>query len=131
MTGVAELALYCPAEVIKTQLQVGHHQNVRSATSSLWRSAGIRAFYMGGVPMLMRNVVGNAAFFCSYASIQRMVGGERKKGVQPSTTSTMAAGGIAGAFYYFVGHPLDTVQAVMKAQSTPGERFVNARDAVR
>jgi solute carrier family 25 carnitine/acylcarnitine transporter 20/29 len=131
LTGVAELALYCPAEVIKTQLQVGRHPTVATAATSLWKAGGMRAMYMGGLPMLMRNVVGNATFFCSYASIQSMFGIDRSNGKQPSTTSTMASGATAGALYYFVGHPFDTVQAVMKAQSAPKETFSGMMDAVR
>jgi hypothetical protein len=81
--------------------------------------------------MVLGNVVSNATFFCTYASIQRHFNGDRTEGVQPSTTGTMAAGGVAGALYYLVGHPLDTVQASIMAQRAPKERFSGAIEAVR
>jgi hypothetical protein len=83
------------------------------------------------VAMLYGNIVSNVAFFCTYASIQRKFGGVRTEGVQPSTIGTMAAGGVAGALYYLVGHPLDTVQNVVMAQRVPGERYKTTMDAVR
>ena len=99
LTGVAELVLYCPAEVMKTQLQVGRHESVQLAAQSLWRAAGVRGMYMGGASMLYGNLVSNVAFFCTYASIQREFGGVRSEGMQPSTLGTVAAGGVAGAMY--------------------------------
>jgi hypothetical protein len=80
---------------------------------------------------MLGRLVGNATFFCTYASMQGVLGGTREEGTQPSPTATMAAGGIATSLYYLVGHPLDTLQSVVMAQRAPGERFNGTMDVMR
>eukprot|EP00038_Savillea_parva_P014912 m.12390 g.12390 ORF g.12390 m.12390 type:complete len:341 (+) comp2941_c0_seq2:591-1613(+) len=130
LTGIFETVIYAPFELMKTQLQVGNHRSVKKCVKSLYGKAGIRGLYMGMLPLGGSHVLGNVSFFVSYDVVQGCFGGIRETGT-PSVLSTSVAGGVAGAMYYLVGHPLDTVQACVMAQRYPHEQFTSTMDCIR
>lgn len=130
MTGIAETLCLSPIQLVKTQLQVGNHTVSRLAAVALYQSGGFRGLYLGLAPLLGSHCMGNVGFFGTYGLIQQQLGGTRTSG-NPSVISTTMAGGVAGAVYYLVGHPLDTVQACMMSQRHPGERFADTRGCIQ
>lgn len=122
-TGLVETIVYCPFEVAKTQLQVGHKP------ASLYRSAGPAGLYMGFMPLLGSHIVGNVAFFVVYGAVQQYCAdsmARKQDGAWNQALSTTVAGGVAGALYYLAGHPFDTVQSCIMSQRYPGERYTSA-----
>eukprot|EP00041_Stephanoeca_diplocostata_P030622 m.932576 g.932576 ORF g.932576 m.932576 type:complete len:317 (+) comp23790_c1_seq9:398-1348(+) len=138
--GIFETAIYCPLELVKIQRQVGNHKTVAHCYKALYGNGGVKGLYMGGVPLVWAHIVGNIAFFVSYAQIQLLMEDVAAKpqgadtgrdAVGADVLSTTLAGGVAGSLYYFVGQPLDVVQSNMMAQRYPGERYLGSIHCTR
>ena len=53
---VAASLVRVPTDVIKQRLQAGHHAAYGDAVRHLWRAGGLRGFYLGMLPTILRDV---------------------------------------------------------------------------
>lgn len=61
LAGMAEWALILPLDTMKTRVQAGNVAGLRAATTAIFAAGGIRGFYSGLVPMMVRAFPANAA----------------------------------------------------------------------
>lgn len=78
--GYAMWAICYPIDVVKTKVQTGSlnpakHQSIASITKELYKTAGIKGFYRGFIPCIVRALPVNAATFTSYELAMRAMGG--------------------------------------------------------
>lgn len=69
-----------PFDVIKTKIQTGSlhpskHLSIAAVTKDIYKTAGIKGFYRGFVPCIVRALPVNAATFTSYELAMRAMGG--------------------------------------------------------
>lgn len=133
-TGLVEAMVYCPFETAKVQLQVGNYQTTRGCFRALLNHSGLPGIYLGFGGLLGKTVLGNVAFFTSYAALcnwMEPAGTDGEPKPPPSTTTTLVAGGIANMLYYAAGHPMDTVQSITMAQRYPREVYKSWWDCIK
>lgn len=132
--GLIESMVYSPLELAKVQLQSGNYSTTTGCFRALASHSGIGGLYLGFGGMLGKTVLGNVAFFCSYAALCNWIEpGDGKGGQQqePSTSTTIVAGAVANMLFYGAGHPMDTVQSITMAQRYPRELYSSWWDCIK
>jgi len=123
VSGLVHCVFSCPAEVIKTRLQVvgstsrGPLQCIQSTIAT----KGISGLYLGCTPFVLREVPLYLSFLVTYElvcnELQRMGAVPRKRN-ELSALEIMGAGGIAGIVGWSGVVPMDT--AMVRMQSGKG-----------
>jgi len=131
-TGVAEGFVYAPLEILK--LQAMAHTGASAPPSfaalavQLARERGISALYRGLSATIMRESMGNMAYFSTYASLKTAMLHARGEGDGPHhhharTWEVVVAGGLAGSAYWLVVQPVDIVKTLQQTDDAADPRF--------
>lgn len=96
---------------------------------------GFAALYKGGTEVYSREMIGNVAYFSMYELMKSSISSKSSdpfehKQQQASTSEIMLSGGLAGVAYWAVIYPVDTLKAMIQAQSITSPRFHTAISAV-
>lgn len=104
--------VFTPSERIKQQMQVGSHYH--SCWNAFWgiiRKGGFSSLYNGWGAVLCRNVPHSIIKFYTYESLKSM-----QANTQPTTTSTLLCGGLAGSTAALFTTPFDVVKTRLQTQ---------------
>lgn len=123
--GLATWVVSAPTELIKCRAQMSaSSEGSWRIAQSIWRTEGIRGFYLGGAVTALRDSVGYGFYFWSY---------ELANSCWPSSTHNetpslrqeapkiLLCGGIAGIITWASVFPLDTIKTRVQTQ-LPGFR---------
>ncbi|KAG0262715.1 hypothetical protein BG011_009845 [Mortierella polycephala] len=144
ISGIFASMVLTPVELIKCKLQVqqiGHLFNKKDVKSAPVRNAlhsgplsvmkhiytqnGLRGFYLGHFPTLLRETGGGAAWFGSYEALCRLLisreqvkapGGKTVTQADLTAPQLMFAGAIAGMAYNFILFPADCIKSQMQTR---------------
>eukprot|EP01129_Flabellula_baltica_P002517 TRINITY_DN1232_c0_g1_i3.p1 TRINITY_DN1232_c0_g1~~TRINITY_DN1232_c0_g1_i3.p1 ORF type:complete len:213 (-),score=22.00 TRINITY_DN1232_c0_g1_i3:122-760(-) len=115
LTGFAESFITGPIELVKTEMQVSFfkRKSTKEVVSYLFRNYGIKSFYRGFVPTLLRNTPGDAVYFGTYEFLKWPL--KEYLGYYPGT---MLAGGLSGLCFWTTMYPLDVIKSRMQLDQT-------------
>lgn len=135
VAGGAQCSVLCPTELVKCRLQVaqstvggGPLQCIRE----VYRERGVRGFYAGLGPILLRDL---PAFGC-YFSLYEIVKDALETQGRSLWLSSCVAGGVAGVVSWAVVYPMDVLKSVVQTQPLTGvgsqqSMLGTARDLLR
>ncbi|EEH09139.1 mitochondrial RNA splicing protein [Histoplasma capsulatum G186AR] len=118
-------ALMNPFDVIKQRMQVhgSAHKTMIQCARTVYRSEGIRAFYVSYPTTLCMTIPFTATQFIAYESISKVM--NPSKAHDPFTHCI--AGGLAGAVAAAITTPLDVIKTVLQTRGTAED--IEARSA--
>ena len=105
-----------PFDVIKQRMQL-HGSTYRSITECarhVFRTEGLRAFYVSDPTTLTMTVPFTALQFTAYESLQKAMSARRTEGYDP--LSHCVAGGLAGGIAAAATTPLDVVKTLLQTR---------------
>jgi len=111
-----------PAERIKCILQIQggatevKYKGPADVVRGIWKEGGVRAFYKGTIPTLVRDIPGSVAYFGAYEFLKRKLS---TKSDQLNPLSILFAGGMAGMANWSVAIPADVIKSRMQT-APPG-----------
>lgn len=129
-TGLVDAVVYKPLEFMKIQMQTGcqyTHRSFRRSIVDQYKRGGVKVFYKGIEASIMRDVLGNAAFFSVYHSISKYFNRRinenrdvmsRKRRKQLKTASVLVAGAIAGLSYEIISFPFEGIAVLMQLSTS-------------
>lgn len=109
ISGGAQCLITCPMELVKCRMQVYSSSNAHSMTMTetirrIRKENGIKAFYRGLIPTLLRDAPAFGIYFSSFEYLVDL------QGETPSEGSFLMAGGIAGIFSWVFTYPIDVIK---------------------
>ncbi|XP_071708035.1 uncharacterized protein [Rutidosis leptorrhynchoides] len=112
---VATSFVFTPSERIKQQMQVGsHYHNCWNALLGIVGKGGFVSLYNGWGAVLCRNVPHSIIKFYTYESLKKVMISSQQ--AQPTTTSTLLCGGLAGSTAALFTTPFDVVKTRLQTQ---------------
>ena len=159
--GLAVSFLACPTELIKCRLQAQGNVSSAGATGAvgaagaagagagavsavryngpmdvarhvLRSEGGVLGLFRGLTPTLLREVPGNAAMFGVYEATKTALARSQPDPEQPlGRGSLLAAGGFAGATFWFSVYPADVVKSVIQVDDRRNPKYSGTLDAFR
>eukprot|EP00250_Pteridium_aquilinum_P024620 c29342_g1_i1 orf=239-1186(+) len=103
-------------------LDVGRHV--------LRSEGGVLGLFTGLTPTMMREIPGNAVMFGVYEAVkQYMAGGQDTSSL--GRGSLLAAGGIAGASFWFSVYPTDVIKSVIQVDDRSNPKYSGTVDAFK
>lgn len=110
-----------PFDVIKQRMQL-HGSTFRSMTDcarTVWRTEGLRAFYVSYPTTLTMTVPFTALQFTAYESLTKIMQRRRATGYDPLTHCT--AGGLAGGIAAAATTPLDVIKTLLQTRGSASD----------
>ena len=121
--GALNTAVSCPADVIKSQLQVTTQRSGVAAAApasrmvlDLLRANGVGVLYRGLVPLVARDALGYAILYSVYFRGRKL----RERHAWARAVPGWVLGGLAGTAFYGATLPIDRIKVMMQTQ--PGGR---------
>ncbi|XP_051148042.1 mitochondrial arginine transporter BAC2 [Andrographis paniculata] len=113
-SGVVQSALISPIELVKIRQQL-HPPSPGGALRQILQSHGSRGLFRGLAATVLRDAPGHGMYFWAYEYLrERLHPGCRKHGGE-SLTTTVVAGGTAGAASWLVCYPVDVLKTRIQA----------------
>lgn len=115
IAAVLNSLVLCPTELFKCRMQAGVRAPIAKMAANIYRNEGIRGFFCGLGPTILREVPGNFAFFGVYEGVRSAlleVAPDR-----PNLVSFMS-GGFGGIAFWLVALPADTVKSTMQIEGS-------------
>ncbi|KAI9798819.1 MAG: hypothetical protein M1825_004992 [Sarcosagium campestre] len=121
---VASDALMNPFDVIKQRMQVhgSVHPTIFKCASTVYRTEGLKAFYVSYPTTLSMTIPFTALQFMAYESLSKVLNPSKK--YDPWTHC--AAGGLAGAFAAGITTPLDVVKTLLQTRGTARDQEIRS-----
>nr|GEY74897.1 kinesin, motor domain-containing protein [Tanacetum cinerariifolium] len=115
---VATSFVFTPSERIKQQMQVGsHYHSCWNAFLGIVGRGGFLSLYNGWGAVLCRNVPHSIIKFYTYESLKNVMLTSHQAHAQPTTTSTLLCGGLAGSTAALFTTPFDVVKTRLQTQT--------------
>ena len=115
--GALNTVVSCPAEVVKSQLQVQRRKDPSLAAvrvvSSLVKTHGAGVLYRGLAPLAARDTLGYALLYTVYYRGQEL----QRRSDAAAAAPRWAIGGAAGACFYGATLPIDRVKVLQQTQA--------------
>ncbi|EWM25764.1 solute carrier family 25 member 45 [Nannochloropsis gaditana] len=122
VAGALQCSVLTPSELIKCRLQTDmtrpRSQGLLSCIREVYREGGLRAFFNGFGPTLVRDLPAFGCYFALYEVVKDKLEG---RGASPWLSSSVA-GGFAGCFSWIIVYPVDVIKTVMQTQRGTGPR---------
>lgn len=119
--GTAVTAVLTPVELIKCRVQVLHDDRAGGlflVIRKVYAASGVRGFFAGWVPTLLREAIGTAAWFATYEQLTRAFKLYRGNPDHLPTLDLLVSGAMLGVAYNLTTFPIDTIKS--NIQTTPG-----------
>lgn len=106
MTGFAISFVDGPVDLFKCKMQAQTatgpeaYRNVFDCAAKIGRQHGVRGIYQGLGATMLRDAPANAFYFSSYEVVKRQLAGPNVPRDQLKSSTTLAAGGVAGFMYW-------------------------------
>jgi len=120
-TGLIDGLASKPFEMIKSRQQIVSSSNrLRStvAIRTLLEEGGIATFFRGWFPTMLRDSLGNAAFFVAYQTVKNnfklKINKDTDKPFIDEGITILLAGAAAGFAYVIISHPFETISTLMQ-----------------
>jgi len=105
-----------------------------SEMSSVLQRHGFQALFKGGSEVYSREMLGNVVYFSTYelmkSYLMQSTNGTKLEQNQPSALQILMSGASAGVAYWAAIYPIDTLKAMLQAQSISNPRFHTAISAI-
>mmetsp|Transcript_48842 Transcript_48842/g.119608 ORF Transcript_48842/g.119608 Transcript_48842/m.119608 type:complete len:313 (+) Transcript_48842:42-980(+) len=122
LAGLGTTLVLTPVELVKCRLQVqqssgdaARYRGVVHCVTDVLRTDGVRGLFTGASGTLLREVPGNAIWFSTFEGVQRAqsasLGTPRN---ELGLLNTALAGGCAGALYWLIPFPTDTIKSYVQ-----------------
>ncbi|EOD31802.1 hypothetical protein EMIHUDRAFT_112617 [Emiliania huxleyi CCMP1516] len=115
--GALNTVVSCPADVVKSQLQVQRRKDPSLAAvrvvSSLVKTHGAGVLYRGLAPLAARDTLGYAILYTVYYRGQEL----QRRSDAAAAAPRWAIGGAAGACFYGATLPIDRVKVLQQTQA--------------
>ncbi|KAK7416944.1 hypothetical protein QQX98_004855 [Neonectria punicea] len=118
--GLATWVVSTPTELIKCRAQLSsQHLSSWAIAKQIWRTEGVRGFYLGGTVTAIRDSVGYGFYFWSYELSSRWLAAEPDKetSLQHEAAKVLLCGGLAGVVTWASIFPLDVIKTRVQAQT--------------
>jgi len=126
--GITQCTMLVPSDVIKCTMQSGSSNGTGAGRGALretiecakniFNTEGVRGFYKGWTVTIAREVPSIGTYFFAYKNIREKIW--KYQGYdQPSTSSTLIAGGMAGALSWTIVYPTDVIKTNMQISTVP------------
>lgn len=112
LTGIVQVAVTNPMEIIKIRLQMSNGLTPFMAV----RELGFRGLYTGSAVTMMRDVPYNIIFFLTYIQLKRAL---TSSDGEVSRQRILGSGVAAGMVAAFVGTPMDVVKSRIQMRNSP------------
>ena len=108
-----------PFEMIKSRQQIASTSSKRLRSSvaikALLDEGGVLNFFRGWFPTIIRDSLGNAAFFVAYQTVKNKLAHNKEDNTYINEgTAILLAGAAAGLAYVVVSHPFETISTLMQ-----------------
>jgi len=134
----------CPLQLSSSQMQVDvirqktipgyvpRYRGVFDFLKTTIAQNGITGIYQGYTPHLARNAIGGFFHFGIFEELRNRLAA-RRGATQVTFGENMAAGGIAGFFFWLVTYPIDVTKSAIQADNTKvlERKYSGTIDAVR
>ena len=148
MAGFVQSFVCSPVELAKTILQVQNKSVVsvsqtqqKNMGTALYKGPveilykliqqnGLRGFYRGFVPTVLRDVPSFALYFSAYIFISNCLRRENQTDVNLAAWQIVLAGGTAGCFSWIINVPIDVVKSRIQADSITNPRYRGFLDCI-
>lgn len=116
LTAVPITLVESPVELLKiklmTQVGEGEYKGVIDCGRKIFAARGVRGVYQGFLSTLTRNIPGFGAYFACFEGTKQAL---TKPGQEPSLPVCFVGGAAAGAGYWGLFYPLDTIKTRMQS----------------
>eukprot|EP01023_Acetabularia_acetabulum_P019850 TRINITY_DN20212_c0_g1_i3.p1 TRINITY_DN20212_c0_g1~~TRINITY_DN20212_c0_g1_i3.p1 ORF type:complete len:375 (-),score=47.57 TRINITY_DN20212_c0_g1_i3:1117-2241(-) len=119
-----------PADTIRHRVQAYMHPNVFHAAQEIIQKDGIKGFYRGFTPTLMRDIPELALTFGTYEMLRNYCM-KKEKGKKLQTWQHLLLGGISGAVAGIVTNPMDVMKCSIQTASVKMPLHVMAPELIR
>lgn len=120
--GLATWAVSAPTELIKCRAQLGPNRSETSwsIATKIWKTHGVRGFYLGGVVTALRDSVGYGFYFWSYQLTTQawQTATNQTETKKKDTLGILICGGLAGIATWVSIFPLDVVKTRVQTQAS-------------
>jgi hypothetical protein len=123
-TGLIDGLASKPFEMIKSRQQIASTSSKRLrstiAIKSLLNEGGVSTFFRGWFPCVVRDSLGNAAFFVAYQTVKNKLKSYKDtnniegNNIINEGSIILLAGAAAGLAYVIVSHPFETIGTLMQ-----------------
>jgi solute carrier family 25 carnitine/acylcarnitine transporter 20/29 len=129
-SGIPLAAVLGPLERVKCLMQVDktRYSGFGDCVGQVYRQGGLRSVFRGTAMTVIRDVPGNATYFCAYEFWRRRLC-EWQGCQQPTMGMTLFAGGMAGVANWIIACPFDVVKTIW--QTAPVGTYSSILDVVR
>lgn len=132
-SGSACSLISSPTEGIRIKLQTQiagskDYKNTLQCFSEMIKHKGFRGIYRGFWVTLIRDIIGDGAYFGSYQVGPRMVYGDMENTENRSFAVISISGGVAGVIAWTLAYPFDTVKSRIQADSFTKPKYKGALD---
>lgn len=113
-SGIPLAVVVGPLERFKCLMQVdkGKYSGFGDCVRQVYRQGGLRSVFRGTGLTVMRDVPGNASYFCAYEFWRRkLTANQQNNSTAPTMTTIMLAGGMAGVCNWIVAIPFDVLKS--------------------
>ena len=139
ISGAIVAHILTPAELIKCRLQTGGYTSALDCLRRSVAAEGVRVLYKAHTATLIREIAGTAVWLGVYENCLHMMAGGSRSRAELTHLEVIAAGSIAGVWYWALPFPIDTVKTVMQTEAvstTPAgivstARAIYARGGIR
>lgn len=133
ISGLACSFITSPAEGIKIRLQTQKakskdYKNAFQCISDIKKHRGMMGLYRGFWVTLIRDVIGDGAYFASYQVCPRLVYNDMENTENRSFLVISISGGLAGIIGWTFVYPLDTIKSRIQADSVTKPQYKGAID---
>lgn len=132
-SGAACAVICTPTEWVRIKLQtqiLGNKDYTKtfSLIQKGFKKGGILSLYRGFTTTLIRDVIGDSAYFCSYQMVPRILFGGSENTENRGYFQILLSGGLAGISYWTLVYPIDTIKSRLQADSINNPKYKNSLD---
>lgn len=132
ITGALSAVVLCPCDILKCRAQVNiamgmEQQSMTQLVKEIFARKGVRGFFVGFGPQLIRDIPFYASFFGTYDILCYLL---KKYTSFPETSVYFIAGGIAGQVGWIISIAPDTIKSRIQTSESPLNFMNTARQII-
>lgn len=138
-SGVATSFVSTPLEGLRIKMQTQniscvpsemYYKNSRDFALEIVKKHGILGLYRGYLTTLIRDSIGDAAFFSTYQTIPKLIFGGNECTEKRNVISMITGGGFAGISFWIFIYPVDTIKSRLQADNILNPKYKGTIDCL-
>ena len=139
-SGVTTSFITAPTEGVRIKMQTQLAPEIYSGeaycksswefTAHIIRKNGLLGIYRGFLTTILRDSIGDAAFFATYQAAPRILFGGKESTEHRGVFSVILGGGIAGIAFWTTIYPIDTIKSRIQADSIVSPKYLGTMDCL-